>query len=96
MISIFTFVYIRGDLYQSWERGQEVFEELLLDADWSLNAGNWMWLSASSFFYQFFRYNLTIFSGVFILLKDNFVHYALGKGFLKDLISELWGKDYFQ
>ncbi|XP_023343983.1 cryptochrome-1, partial [Eurytemora carolleeae] len=45
----------RGDLYQSWERGQEVFEELLLDADWSLNAGNWMWLSASSFFYQFFR-----------------------------------------
>ena len=39
----------RGDLYQSWERGQEVFEELLLDADWSLNAGNWMWLSASSF-----------------------------------------------
>jgi len=45
----------RGDLWQSWERGKEVFEELLLDADWSLNAANWMWLSASSFFYQFFR-----------------------------------------
>merc|ERR1711994_1022588 len=45
----------RGDLWQSWESGQRVFEELLLDADWSLNAGNWMWLSASAFFHQFFR-----------------------------------------
>uniref|UniRef100_A0A2C9JDL3 Photolyase/cryptochrome alpha/beta domain-containing protein n=1 Tax=Biomphalaria glabrata TaxID=6526 RepID=A0A2C9JDL3_BIOGL len=45
----------RGDLWISWEEGQKVFEELLLDADWSLNAGNWMWLSASSFFYQYFR-----------------------------------------
>ena len=33
----------------------QVFEELLLDADWSLNAANWMWLSASAFFHQFFR-----------------------------------------
>lgn len=45
----------RGDLWQSWEAGQHVFEEYLLDADWSLNAGNWMWLSASAFFHQFFR-----------------------------------------
>ena len=45
----------RGDLYISWERGKEVFDELLLDADWSLNAANWMWLSASCFFYQYFR-----------------------------------------
>lgn len=45
----------RGDLWISWERGQEVFDELLLDADWSLNAGNWMWLSASAFFHQYFR-----------------------------------------
>lgn len=33
----------------------KVFEELLLDADWSLNAGNWQWLSASAFFHQYFR-----------------------------------------
>ena len=33
----------------------KVFEEYLLDADWSLNAGNWMWLSASAFFHQYFR-----------------------------------------
>lgn len=45
----------RGDLWISWERGKEVFEELLLDADWSLNAGNWMWLSASAFFHQYYR-----------------------------------------
>lgn len=45
----------RGDLYISWERGLEVFEELLLDADWALNAGNWMWLSASAFFHQYYR-----------------------------------------
>ncbi|XP_069132654.1 cryptochrome-1-like [Argopecten irradians] len=45
----------RGDLYISWEEGKKVFEEYLLDADWSLNAANWMWLSASSFFYQYFR-----------------------------------------
>lgn len=45
----------RGDLWISWEEGQKVFEELLLDADWSLNAGNWQWLSASTFFHQYFR-----------------------------------------
>ncbi|XP_022247971.1 cryptochrome-2-like isoform X1 [Limulus polyphemus] len=45
----------RGDLWVSWEHGMKVFEEFLLDADWSLNAGNWMWLSASAFFHQYFR-----------------------------------------
>ena len=40
----------RGDLWQSWEAGAAVFEELLLDADPALNYGNWMWLSCSCFF----------------------------------------------
>ena len=31
----------RGDLWQSWERGAEVFDRLLLDADPALNNGNW-------------------------------------------------------
>ena len=31
------------------------FEEQLLDADWSLNAANWQWLSASAFFHQYYR-----------------------------------------
>lgn len=45
----------RGDLWISWEKGAKVFENYLLDYDWSLNAGNWMWLSASAFFYKYFR-----------------------------------------
>jgi cryptochrome len=45
----------RGDLYQSWEVGAKIFDRLLLDSDWALNQGNWQWLSASAYFYQFFR-----------------------------------------
>lgn len=42
----------RGDLWCSWERGVQVFDELLIDGDWSLNQFNWLWLSASAFFHQ--------------------------------------------
>jgi len=45
----------RGDLWQSWEKGAEVFEEELIDADWSLNNFNWQWLSCTAHFYQYFR-----------------------------------------
>lgn len=45
----------RGDLWISWEEGMKVFDEMLLDADWSVNAGMWMWLSCSAFFQQFFH-----------------------------------------
>lgn len=45
----------RGDLWQSWERGQEHFEGQLLDADYALNGFNWLWLSCSGFFYMYFR-----------------------------------------
>ena len=45
----------RGDLFQSWMEGAKVFSEYLVDADWELNNGNWMWLSCSCFFYQYFR-----------------------------------------
>lgn len=45
----------RGDLWISWEEGAKIFEGYLLDYDWSLNAGNWMWLSASAFFYKYYR-----------------------------------------
>ncbi|KAM3609829.1 uncharacterized protein V6R79_020903 [Siganus canaliculatus] len=45
----------RGDLWLSWEEGMKAFEELLIDADWSMNAGSWMWFSCSSFFRQFFH-----------------------------------------
>ncbi|KAI8905365.1 FAD binding domain of DNA photolyase-domain-containing protein [Powellomyces hirtus] len=45
----------RGHLYISWERGAEVFEQLLIDHDWSLNTANWLWLSASAFYTQYVR-----------------------------------------
>lgn len=45
----------RGDLYISWERGRDTFDRLLIDGDWSINNANWMWLSCSAFFSQYFR-----------------------------------------
>lgn len=45
----------RGDLYITWERGAQHFEDMLVDEDYYLNNGNWMWLSASAFFHQYFR-----------------------------------------
>lgn len=55
----------RGDLFISWERGAEVFEEYLIDHDSALNIGNWLWLrfdylkllniSASAYFTTYFR-----------------------------------------
>jgi len=45
----------RGDLWQSWVEGAKHFEAELLDADYALNGFNWLWLSCSGFFYQYFR-----------------------------------------
>ena len=45
----------RGDLWQSWTVGADHFESELLDADYALNGFNWLWLSCSGFFYQYFR-----------------------------------------
>jgi cryptochrome len=45
----------RGDLWQSWEEGAKHFEAQLLDADYALNGFNWLWLSCSGFFFQYFR-----------------------------------------
>jgi cryptochrome len=35
----------RGDLWQSWTFGRDVFHKLLIDADGSVNNGNWLALS---------------------------------------------------
>ena len=55
----FIWFYSFYSLYFTWLYNLivvlQVFEELLLDADWSVNAGMWMWLSCSSFFQQFFH-----------------------------------------
>lgn len=36
-------------MWISWEVGLEHFLKYLLDADWSVCAGNWMWVSSSAF-----------------------------------------------
>ena len=45
----------RGDLWQTWERGRDVFDKYLLDADYALNNANWLWLSSSAFFHQYWK-----------------------------------------
>lgn len=59
----------------------QVFEELLLDADWSVNAGMWMWLSCSSFFQQFFHCYCPVGFGKRADPTGDFIRY---------LISYLW------
>ena len=39
----------RGDLWLSWEHGLTMFLRYLIDADWAICAGNWMWVSSSAF-----------------------------------------------
>ncbi|EPQ31922.1 uncharacterized protein PFL1_00121 [Pseudozyma flocculosa PF-1] len=52
----------RGQCWISWERGAEIFDEYLIDWDPCSNPGNWMWLSCSAFFTQYFRlYGLATF-----------------------------------
>ena len=48
-------IFIISDIVACKFRHCQVFDELLLDADWSVNAGTWLWLSCSSFFQQFFH-----------------------------------------
>lgn len=39
----------RGALWLNWEKGLQHFLKYQLDADWSICAGNWMWVSSSAF-----------------------------------------------
>lgn len=45
----------RGGCYIHWERGAEVFEELLIDHETACNVGNWQWLSCVAFYSQYYR-----------------------------------------
>ncbi|KOS17971.1 Cryptochrome-2 [Escovopsis weberi] len=45
----------RGGCYVDWERGAEVFADLLLDHEPACNVGNWQWLSCVAFFTQYYR-----------------------------------------
>jgi cryptochrome len=46
----------RGQLWQNWMFGREVFDKKLVDSDWALNNGNWLWLSGvAPFSMPYFR-----------------------------------------
>ena len=46
----------RGQLWQHWKHGRDVFDKKLVDADWALNNGNWLWLSGvAPFSMPYFR-----------------------------------------
>lgn len=44
-----------GYFWVSWTRCAAVFDEILLDFGYALNAANWMWLSCSAVFSTYFR-----------------------------------------
>ena len=43
------FFLTRGDLWLSWEKKAKHFFNQLVDSDWAVNAGNWMWFSSVAF-----------------------------------------------
>ncbi|BAT98552.1 hypothetical protein VIGAN_09221300 [Vigna angularis var. angularis] len=82
----------RGDLFVHWEKGRDVFERLLIDSDWAINNGNWMWLSCSSFFYQYNRiYSPTTFGKKYDPNGDYIRHFLpVLKDMPKEYIYEPW------
>ncbi|KAM1060515.1 hypothetical protein FF1_025069 [Malus domestica] len=82
----------RGDLFVHWEKGRDVFERLLIDSDWAINNGNWLWLSCSSFFYQYNRiYSPTSFGKKYDPNGDYIRHFLpVLKEMPKEYIYEPW------
>ncbi|KAG8379869.1 hypothetical protein BUALT_Bualt07G0134200 [Buddleja alternifolia] len=82
----------RGDLFVHWEKGRDVFERLLIDSDWSINNANWLWLSCSSFFYQYNRIYSPITFGKKYDPNGNYIRHFLPilKDMPKQYIYEPW------
>ncbi|KAK1265502.1 (6-4)DNA photolyase [Acorus gramineus] len=82
----------RGDLFIHWEKGRDVFERLLIDHDWAINNGNWLWLSCSSFFYQYNRIYSPISFGKKYDPNGNYIRHFLPvlKDMPKEYIYEPW------
>ena len=45
----------RGQLWQNWKHGREVFDKKLTDSDWALNNGNWLARGVAPFSMPYFR-----------------------------------------
>uniref|UniRef100_A0A0D9VDJ1 (6-4)DNA photolyase n=1 Tax=Leersia perrieri TaxID=77586 RepID=A0A0D9VDJ1_9ORYZ len=82
----------RGDLFVHWEKGRDVFERLLIDSDWAINNGNWLWLSCSSFFYQYHRIYSPISFGKKYDPNGNYIRHFVPvlKDMPKEYIYEPW------
>ncbi|OMO54266.1 Cytochrome c oxidase, subunit Vb [Corchorus capsularis] len=82
----------RGDMFIHWEKGRDVFERLLIDSDWAINNGNWLWLSCSSFFYQYNRIYSPISFGRKYDPNGNYIRHFLPvlKDMPKEYIYEPW------
>ncbi|MFQ6643387.1 hypothetical protein Gotur_018388 [Gossypium turneri] len=82
----------RGDLFVHWEKGRDIFERLLIDSDWAINNGNWLWLSCSSFFYQYNRIYSPISFGRKYDPNGNYIRHFLPilKDMPKEYIYEPW------
>ncbi|CAL5373545.1 unnamed protein product [Camellia sinensis] len=82
----------RGDLFVHWEKGRDVFERLLIDSDWAINNGNWLWLSCSSFFYQYNRIYSPISFGKKYDPNGDYIRHFLPilKDMPKEYIYEPW------
>ncbi|KAL5575657.1 hypothetical protein UlMin_017356 [Ulmus minor] len=82
----------RGDLFVHWEKGRDIFERLLIDSDWAINNGNWLWLSCSSFFYQYNRIYSPISFGKKYDPNGNYIRHFLPvlKDMPKEYIYEPW------
>ncbi|KAK4479646.1 hypothetical protein RD792_015173 [Penstemon davidsonii] len=82
----------RGDLLVHWEKGRDVFERLLIDSDWAINNANWLWLSCSSFFYQYNRIYSPISFGKKYDPNGNYIKHFLPilKDMPKEYIYEPW------
>ncbi|CAK9310424.1 unnamed protein product [Citrullus colocynthis] len=82
----------RGDLFVHWEKGRDVFERLLIDSDWAINNANWLWLSCSSFFYQYNRVYSPVTFGKKYDPNGDFIRHFLPvlKDMPKQYIYEPW------
>ncbi|BBG99041.1 DNA photolyase family protein, partial [Prunus dulcis] len=76
----------------SLEKGRDVFERLLIDSDWAINNGNWLWLSCSSFFYQYNRIYSPISFGKKYDPNGDYIRHFLPvlKDMPKEYIYEPW------